>query len=138
MDMLHECLAPFRLGAVLLGIARVAALLRTWQNELDFTTDRLLARRHLPTYYDRIKRVSGQGQNRIVFTRLSLLFVAKQACCVSAIEGKDIETSAEAEQVLVCCLLANDLLLGRMPTPEDTSLIKAANLLPVLQLCPTE
>lgn len=130
MDMLHERLAPFRLGAVLLGIARVAALLRTWQNELDFVTDRLLAQRHMPTYYGRIQRVARQGQNRIVFTRLSLLFVAKQACCASGVEGREVDTPADVEQILVCCLLANDLLLERMPTPRDTLLDKAASLLP--------
>jgi hypothetical protein len=136
MDLLRERLEPFRLAAVLLGIARVAALLKTWQNELDFATDRLLAQRHLPTYYARIQRVAAQGKNRIVFTRLSLLFVAKQACCISAIEGKDIDSPADVEQILVCCLLANDLLLGRMPTPQDNLLDKAATLLPFSNYVP--
>ena len=45
MAMLDGRLAEFRLSAVLLGIARLTALLKTWQNEPSPTVDRELAGR---------------------------------------------------------------------------------------------
>jgi hypothetical protein len=48
MAMLEERLYRFRLNAVLLGIKRISALLKTWQNEPDYETDRMLARKFCP------------------------------------------------------------------------------------------
>lgn len=42
--MLDERLSRFRLNGVLLGVTRIAALLKTWQNAPDFETNRMLAR----------------------------------------------------------------------------------------------
>ena len=134
--MLDKRLSPFGLNSVLLGIARIAAILRTWQNEPDFSTDRVLAKRFLPTYYADIKRLYENASNRLTFTRLNLLFVAKQACRVCTLEGKNIESAHDVEQILSCCLLANDLLLGRLPTPTDAPIDKAANLLPFSNYVP--
>jgi hypothetical protein len=136
MTMLEERLSRFRLNAVLLGVTRIAALLKTWQNAPDFETDRMLARKFLPAYYSEIKALYAQSANRVVFTRLNLLFVAKQACRVCKLDGKNIESDAEVEEILSCCLLANDLLLGRMPQPTDTAIDKAANLLPFANYVP--
>ena len=136
MAMLDERLAPFRLSAVLLDIARLAAVLKTWQNTLNVAADRDLSKRFLPTYYERIKRICEHGSNRVTFTRLNLLFVAKQACRVCALDGRNIETAQDVEAVLSCCLLANDLLLERLPTPADTNIAKAANLLPFANYVP--
>ena len=99
MAMMDERLTPFRLSSVLLGIARLSAILKTWQNEPSFTVDRVLAKRFLPTYYARIKRVYEQSSDRVTFTRLNLLFLAKQACRVCALDGRVIETPQDAEQV---------------------------------------
>ncbi len=138
MAMLDGRLAEFRLSAVLLGIARLTALLKTWQNEPSPTVDRELARRILPTFYDRIRRIYERNSDCVTFTRLNLLFVAKQACRVCAVEGRDIATSQDAEQVFSCCLLASDLLLEREPTAADTTIAKAANLLPFANYVPRD
>lgn len=69
MTMLEERLAPFRLSAVLLGLARIAALLKTWQNAPDSTTDRLLVQRLLPTYYPRIRAICQYNAHRICLPR---------------------------------------------------------------------
>lgn len=133
---IHERLAPFRLRAVLLSLARLAALLKTWQNQPDFDMDRLLAQRFLQTLYRKIKHICQTGRNRVTFTRLNLLFVAKQACVACALEGLDIQSTQDLEDVLSCCLLANDLLLGRIPAAADTNLDKAVNLLPFANYVP--
>ena len=138
MALLHRRLAPFRLQAVLLGLARLAALLKTWQNRPDFDVDHLLARRFLPTYYPGIRLVCEVAPNRVTFTRLGLLFVAKQACTVCELDGREIESGKEVESVFSCCLLANDLLLGRLPGRADSNLDKATNLLPFANYTPRD
>ncbi|MGO4880692.1 MAG: hypothetical protein ACLP59_07710 [Bryobacteraceae bacterium] len=136
MAMLEESLSRFRLSAVLLGITRIAAHLKTWQNEPDFEADRQLARKFLPTYFPGIRVICAQDANRVTFTRLGLLFVVKQACRVCKLDGKNVENDAEVEEILSCCLMANDLLLGRLPQPTDTAIDKAANLLPFANYIP--
>ena len=138
MAMLEKRLAHFRLNAVLLGIARIAALLKTWENAPHFATDRLLAGRLLPTYYPDIERICESGSNRVIFTRLNLLYVAKQACRVCPLEGRNIDSADDFEGILSCCLLANDLILERVPTPTDATIDKATNLLPFGNYVPPE
>ncbi len=136
MALLQERLAPFRLRAVLLGLARLAALLKTWQNRPDFDVDLLLAQRFLPTFYPAIRRICEAASNRVTFTRLNLLFVAKQACATCELEGLEIQSGQDIEAVFSCCLLANDLLLGRLADTADTNLDKATNLLPFANYVP--
>jgi len=136
MELVQERLAPFRLRAVLLGLARLAAVLKTWQNEPNFDVDRLLAQRFLATYYPAIRRICEAAPNRVTFTRLNLLFVAKQACAICELEGQEIQSGQDVEAVFSCCLLANDLLLGRSPDSMDTNLDKATNLLPFANYVP--
>jgi hypothetical protein len=50
--------------------------------------------------------------------------------------GRHVENAADVEQFLSCCLLANDLLLGRLPTRRDTTMEKAVNLLPFTNYVP--
>jgi hypothetical protein len=123
---------------VLVGFSRLAAALQTWQNEPSFATDHRFARQFLPTYYPAIKRLYDSGTQRVTFTRISILFVLKHACAVCPDDGRDVRTPQDIEQLLSCCLLANDLLLGRLPTPKDTPLEKAANLLPFSNYVPQD
>jgi len=138
LALMVERLVPFRLQAVLLGLARLAALLKTWQNRPDFSLDRSLAQRLLPTYYPAIKRVCDVSTNRMTFTRLGLLYLAKRACSICGIEGREIESGSDLESVLSTCLLANDLLLGRLPNDVDTNLDKGTNLLPFASYMPRD
>src|SRR6266404_2944927 len=65
--LLRERVAPFRLSGVLLGLARITAVLKTWQNKPDFANDQELARQFLPTYFSGIKALCESGTNRVVF-----------------------------------------------------------------------
>jgi len=136
MRLLGERLSPFQLDSVLVGIARIAGLLKTWQNQPDFGADRALVRRFLPSYYPAIRRLCEERPDRLTFTRLGLLYVAKHACRVCSLDGGSVGNDEAAEQILSCCLLANDLVLERMPTPADTIADKAANLLPFSNYVP--
>jgi hypothetical protein len=136
MALLHERIPPFRLEAVIVGLARVAAVLETWVNAPSFSTDQSLAKEFLPTYYPRIKAIYDTQPNRVTFTRISLLFVLKQAASACQDGGRHVENAADVEQLLSCCLLANDLLLGRLPTRRDTTMEKAVNLLPFTNYVP--
>lgn len=138
MALLHERLARFRLDAVLLGLARVAALLKTWQNQPAFTVDRQLAKQFLPTYFPRIERAYESSTDRVAFTRLNLLFVAKQACVVCNLDGEPVCSPGDVEQILACCLMANDLLLERLPTPADATIDRACSLLPFSNYVPQD
>src|SRR5260370_3134815 len=100
MAMLDERIAPFRLSSVLLCFARLAALLKTWQNQLDLDLDRKFARQFLPTYYHRINVLYETGQRRVTFTRLNLLFVATQPCRLCTLAGRDLQSSQERQTIL--------------------------------------
>jgi hypothetical protein len=130
MDMLRESLAPYSVAAVLLGISRLAARLGTWQNRVDLSLDRAIVREFLPSSYPKIQALYDSPAHRIVFSRITLLFVAKQALLSCQENGRDATTANDVEQILSCCLMANDLLLGRRPMGDDTTIDKVASLLP--------
>jgi len=138
MALLQERLAPFQLRYVLLGLARLAALLKTWQNRPEFDVDLLLAQRFLPTFYPAIRRICEASSNRVTFTRLNVLFVAKQACAICELEGCEIQSGQDVEAVFSCCLLANDLLLGVLSDTANTNLDKATKLLPFANYVPRD
>jgi hypothetical protein len=138
LALLEERLAPFRLEAVLAGFSRLAAALQTWQNEPSFATDQHFARQFLPTYYPAIKRLCEADRNRVTFTRIGILFVLKHACAVCRDDGREVRTPEDVEQLLSSCLLANDLMLGRSSTPNDSPLDKAASLLPFSNYVPQD
>jgi hypothetical protein len=135
---LQERLRPFQLEAVLIGFSRLAAVLETWKNEPSFATDQAFARQYLPSYYPAIRRLYETSTHRVTFTRIGILFVLKHACAVCQDDGRLVQTQADVETLLSCCLLANDLLLGRLPTRQDTAMEKAANLLPFTNYVPQD
>ena len=67
---------------------------------------------------------------RVIVTRVAILYVAKQALLACKKAGCEVTTQRDVEQIMTCCLMANDLLLGRMPAPDETTIDKAASLLP--------
>lgn len=134
---LQGILRPFQLRAVLTGLSRLSALLGTWRNDLNFALDMDITKRFLPTYTNAIEKVRRTGKDRIVFTRLSLLFVAKQACLACEPEGSQV-TSDDLERILACCLMANDLMLERIPEKSDGTLERATSLLPFADYVPMD
>lgn len=136
MDLLRGRLAPFGLNSVLVALARLAAILQTWQNQPALDTDRSLAEHLLPTYYARIKEIYEAEASRVTFTRIGILFVAKQALIACPNEGLDLRTREDVERLLSAVLIANDLFLGRRPESNDTTVERASSLLPFSNYVP--
>jgi len=130
-ELLHTQLSPFSLQQVLLGLSRFSAQLNTWQDRHNARADIEATRQMLPSYYRSIERLVAANPDRVIFSRISILYVAKQALLVCGTDGIDVTTANHVEQIMKCCLMANDFLLaGRQPSPDDTTIEKAASLLP--------
>lgn len=95
-----------------------------------------MVRRMLPRFYPAIERLVAATSDRVILTRITLLYVAHQALLACALEGREVETGLDNEQVMGCCLMANDLLLGRAPRATDTVIEKAASMLPFANYLP--
>src|SRR5690348_1541516 len=115
IEDLHERLKRYGLSSVLIGLSRITALLQTWQNQGNLAADRALAEKYLPSYFARIRPLYTTSNDRFVFPRMSLLFVASHACVVCGVNGEEVHTAEDVERILSCCLIANDLLLERRP-----------------------
>ena len=135
-ELLHKRIAAYSLQPVLLGLARLSAQLVTWQNKHNTAGELEAARQMLPTYYPEIKRLTAANPDRVILSRITILYVAKQALIACPLAGSDINTLWDAEQIMTCCLMANDLLLGRPPSPLDTTIDKAVSLLPFSNYLP--
>jgi hypothetical protein len=134
--LLQERLAPYALQPVLLGLARLSAQLVTWQQKQNARGELEAVRQMLPRYYPSVAQLVAANADRVILTRITLLYVAKQALGTCTLEGKEVETQWDAEQIMGCCFMANDLLLGRIPLPTDTAIDKAASLLPFSNYLP--
>jgi len=74
----------------------------------------------------------------IVFSRISLLYVAKQACIACLPDAENLEQPEDMESMFSCCLIANDLVAERFPTERDSTMEWAASLLPLASYIPHE
>ncbi len=135
-DVVRQQLAPYSLESVLLGLSRISALLNTWQVRHNPEADLEIARRTLPTHYRAIERLTSRRDDRVLISRISILYVAKQALSACQIGGTPPASRSDVERIMECCLMANDLLLGRAPDPSDQDIDKAASLLPFSNYLP--
>jgi hypothetical protein len=136
LAMLRERLSRCTISQVLLELSQIAGLLKTWQNDTDRDTDRALTAEFLPSYIQAIKRF--RTDKHIVFSRITLLYVAKQACIACQPDQGELVRPApgDVESMYSCCLMANDLIAERHATGVDTTLEKAVSLLPLANYIP--
>ena len=135
-ELLHGRVGRYPLQPVLLGLARLSAQLITWQSRHNAAGELEAVRQMLPRYYPAIKQLTVANRDRVILSRITLLYVAKQALIACPRTGNNIDTQWDDEQIMTCCLMANDLLLGRVPSPDDTTIDKAASLLPFSNYLP--
>ncbi|MGA8026067.1 MAG: hypothetical protein WB992_02910 [Bryobacteraceae bacterium] len=122
---------------MLIGLARFSAQLNSWQSRHDAPADIEAARQMLPTYYPAIAQLVSMRRDRVVFSRINMLYVARQAFMACDSAGAKVTKTPDVEQIMKCCLMANDLLLvGRQPTSQDEPIEKAASLLPFSNYLP--
>lgn len=127
---LYILLAKYQRPEVLVFLAKLNCLLRTWQNQPDFNLDSRLSRLVFPSYDAKIERIRRDSVERVLFSRLTILYLIKQACLASPLQGTPVNNPTAVEEIGVCCLMANDLVLTNIPAPSDTTLQRLTSLLP--------
>jgi hypothetical protein len=112
-------------------VCKLNCLLGNWKNEPNFDLDRKLTQYMLPGHRRRVDAIIGSSSaNRLLFSRLTLLYVLKQACVACPDDGLSPLTEAGRSDVGVCCLMANDLALPVLPVTSDGTLRRFTSLIP--------
>ncbi|HMF75671.1 MAG TPA: hypothetical protein VK604_08425 [Bryobacteraceae bacterium] len=134
--MMRERLAEYGATTVLVALSQIAGIAKTWNNDIDSDGDLKLIKELLPTHRRTIERF--RTSNHVLFTRISLLYVSQQACEVcsdDAVAPKPLEPH-DFERIFETCLMANDLIARAHVLPNDTTIDKAAKLLPLANYVP--
>jgi len=127
---LHAILRKYERREVLFLLAKLNCLLGTWQNTPQFELDRRFSVYLLGGVQNDLKRIYATGESRIVFSRLTILYLMKQACLACLEKGAQVNTRNAHSEIGICCLMANDLLLPFIPSQSDGSLERLTSLLP--------
>ena len=127
---LHRILAKYQRREVLFLLAKLNCLLGTWQNTPQFDIDRRITQILIPGYFSQIEGLRRGQAQRIVFSRITILYLVKQACQVCPEDGLPPYGVPAFVDIGMSCLLVNDLLLPFLPSPAQGTLERLANLLP--------
>jgi hypothetical protein len=133
---LRAILSKYQRSEVLFLLAKLNCLLGTWQNTPNFDIDAKLVRALLPDHWYLIDGIRRSNVGRLVFARISFLYLMKQACFMSAESGAIPNTPQAYSEMGKACLMANDLLLPFVPSATDGTLERLANLLPFSDYVP--
>jgi hypothetical protein len=136
---LQTILSKYRRIEITSLLAKINCMLGTWKNEPDFELDAWLCGQLMPRHknaLDTIRRKS--SEQRIVFSRLPLLYAVKQGLVGSDSGSAMPNTPAALEEVGVVILMANDLVLPSQPERTDSTLGKLTNLLPFTDYVPQD
>src|SRR5713226_3263807 len=102
---IHATLSRYQLVAVLGGLARISVKLRTWENSPTPEADREMVASIFPL--DWVRRIEAQrasAPNSLVFHRITLLFLLKEAIQHCPAEGLPV-TDAPGVFALSECFL---------------------------------
>jgi hypothetical protein len=138
IEELHKLLQKYRRNEVILLLGKLNCLMGTWKNAPDKELDEKLSNYILDKHLERLAAVRKGPTLRVVFSRLTLLYLVKQACIVCPETGPDLTTSEGRNDLGTCCLMANDLVLPFMSAPTDTTVMRLANLLPFSDYMPMD
>jgi hypothetical protein len=81
-----------------LSPCKLNCLLDTWQNALDFDVDIKLTRILLSSRYGQIDKLRRASGGRVLFSRITLLYLAKQACIACGDTGTMMNDVAELKK----------------------------------------
>jgi hypothetical protein len=104
--------------------------LGTWQNAPNFDVDAQLSAVLLKGHHSEVQLIRRSTDRRVVFSRITLLYLIKQACIACSEDGLLVQNEDHQGDVGLSCLMTNDLLLPFVPSPSDDTLKRLANLLP--------
>src|SRR5438477_6280689 len=80
LDDVRATLSKYEVGAVLVGLARISAKQRTWENSPTLDMDREMVARNFPReWVRRIEAQRAEHPNSLVFHRITLLYLLKEA-----------------------------------------------------------
>ena len=122
LDQLHKILSPYRCRDVLVVLAKLNSVLKHWRNRPDLHLDRRLIQDLFPHEPRLLQIYCQKGPDRLLFSRVGLLYLAKQASASCSEGGRQIVTVQDARHIAVACLMANDLLHSR--SRQEPSLIE--------------
>lgn len=135
----HATLSRYDMAGVLGGLARISVKLRTWENSPTPEADReMVASLFPPAWIRRIDQQRLRAPNSLVFHRITLLFLVKEALQQCPAGGLAVTGAPDVFALSECFLRANDLVLGYTPTAGDSLDQLMAGLLPFYELIPQE
>jgi hypothetical protein len=135
---LHALLAKYQRREVIFLFAKLNCLLGTWQNTPNFDVDEKLSQIFLRSYFDQLVMVRRANGGRLLFSRITLLYLIKQACLACGEAGELLDNEQAYADIGIACLMANDLLLPFVPGPNDGTLERLANILPFSDYVPSD
>ena len=135
---LRSILAKYQRREVIFLLAKLNAVLGTWTNEPNFDLDDQISRLFLKRHLNQLAELKRQGQARVVFSRMTLLYLVKQACVASGETGALVNTDDAVADIGLAALMANDLMLPFLPSNRDGTLQRLANLFPFADYISTD
>src|SRR5439155_18539379 len=105
---LHRIFAKYHRPEVLALLAKLNCILGTWRNKPEFELDSRLSELLLPSYQPKIAAIRRDAVQRLLFSRLTILYLVKQACLACPMRGDPVNNEAALKDIGVCCLMAND------------------------------
>jgi hypothetical protein len=105
-------------------------LLGTWKNSPDFGMDDALTHDFLHAHLHQVQNMRTNDDSRVVFSRMTLLYLMKQACFMCSENGAVPNTAQAHSDVGIACLIANDLMLTGAAVGSGDILAKLANIFP--------
>lgn len=130
MSDLQTVLAKYQRIQVITLLGKLNCLLDTWRNDPSFDLDTQLSDYMLPDYRLKIREIRKGPVKRIAFARLTLLYLIKHACLLCPESGGHVGDRNSLQEMGVCCLMANDLVLLGIPSARDSTIQKATSLMP--------
>jgi hypothetical protein len=127
---LHTILKKYQRREVIFLFSKLNCLLGTWENTPKFDLDVRFSDYLLSDFKVELQKIRSAKSEKVAFSRLSILFLVKQACLACPEDGLPPNTRSAHSDMGVCVLMANDLLLPFVPSPSDDILKRMANLLP--------
>lgn len=128
---LQNLLSKYQRREVIFLISKLSAVLGTWRNAPNIYLDEQLSRIFLKKYRDLLIELrQGSELTRIVFSRITLLYLLKQACLASPENGAVVSSEEAYADIGLAALMANDLLLPFIPSDHRSTLEKLASIMP--------
>ncbi len=117
--ILHAILKKYQRREVVLLLATLNCVLGTWENAPKFELDARLSDYLLAPHQQRVQAIRKAKDGKVAFSRLSILYLIKQACLACPEAGTLPNGRGAHSDIGLCVLLANDLLLPFIPSPSD-------------------